>query len=307
MGACFGHQIHAGPWGGGCPGSPELEWKREPQSLVGRCCYCHCPAVPGEQAEALPGARAAGERATGSAAGVVMQRQSLGGRSCPGMAGWSWGRRRGLVQVCSHPSSPALGEGTGWHGSLQGYPRPALLLLFHTPAPPKPLVQLSSRSFSLLSVLRAVCAALPERGMFQLSRRCPPCGRWLHCVPLISLSGAGEPGPALGRGRHGLRNVFVVPGRVQPAQKLGAHCRPGAWQGTGAQLQAQSGRGRQAWTWCRAADMARSWRLGHGGRQCVPRAGTALGLYTQQAGTLQVSHRTQRVVLVQGAAGWLAL
>lgn len=48
-------------------------------------------------------------------------------------------------------------------------------------------------------------------------------------------------------------------------------------------------------------------RLGRGGRQRVPRVATALGLHTQQVGTLEeFSHRTQRVVLVQGTAGWLA-
>lgn len=47
--------------------------------------------------------------------------------------------------------------------------------------------------------------------------------------------------------------------------------------------------------------------LGCGGWQHVPQGGTALGLYTQQACTLEeVSDQTQHLVLVQGIAGRLA-
>ena len=41
-------------------------------------------------------------------------------------------------------------------------------------------------------------------------------------------------------------------------------------------------------------------------RQRLPRVGTALGLYTPQAGALEeVSHQTQHIALMQGTAGWV--
>lgn len=166
-----------------------------------------------------------------------------------------------MQEVCSHLSSPALGEGTGWHGSLQGYPRPALLPPFQPPAkaPGSAVEQV---------LLFAVCpqggvCPVPELCVFQLSHRCPPCGRWLRCASLISLSGAGEPGPVLA----GPRQARVVqrvcgagkgPACAEALCSLGcARCQSLAGS-SGAWLQGQPGRGRGAWTWWRAADMART-------------------------------------------------
>lgn len=152
------------------------------------------PWYRGEQAEAVPRAHTAGKQAAGSAAGLMDAVLVLWEQVMPGH-GWLELReaQAGLVQeVCSHPSSPALGEGTGWHSSLQGYPGPALLPPFQplTKAPGSAVEQVL---FFAVCRQGSVCP-VPELGMCQLSCRCPPCGCWLHCVPLISLSGAGEPG-----------------------------------------------------------------------------------------------------------------
>lgn len=194
MGTSSGQQIHgvvaslaAQSWRG--KGNPKVLW----EDTAGSQDH-HCPVVPGRTGR--------GSAWCSHCWGASCWQCHWAGRcsACPlgaVMPGHGWlelgEAQTGLVQeVCSHPSSPALGEGTGWHGSLQRYPGHALLPPFQplTKAPGSAVEQVL---FFAVCPQGSVCP-VPELAMCQLSRRCPPCGRWLHRVPLITLSGAGEPG-----------------------------------------------------------------------------------------------------------------
>lgn len=224
-------------------------------------CRRMLPRVPGgsRQRWCLP---------CGSAAGVVDT--ALGPREWV-MPRRCWlGEAQGLVQdICFHLRSPPLQEGTGGHSSLQGYPKPALM------SPFQPCLPKAHGSAIMQILFFAVCGSVcpvPQLGMFCFSRRCPPGGRWLRCVPLISLSGAGEPGlvhtwvaQGVCGALKGRLRWLLEPGRAPVLGCKGGGPGPGHWL---------------AWT---RGPPAGAWGAG-GGSTCP--GGHWLGLCTQQAGTL---------------------
>lgn len=180
----------------------------------------------------------AGRGAAGPAAlmlGWWTRRWALPDRSCPGTAGW--GRRGGLMQdICSHPRSPALQEGTGGHSSLQEYPRSALMSPFQPCPPPKLVVQLSSRSFSLLSLGRASCALSFSWACFASAARAHPWVLAPLCASDKLIWGWGaRPGAGMGciRCSGCLEGPSVLGCKDSRPGALPEAVRPAGWHAAG--------------------------------------------------------------------------